>query len=64
MPKDTVAKLVMEHVLTLKTVIDAQAAGDNMKVYSSLRSAMGHMQMVADPLAEATVKRFPDKFTG
>ncbi|MGE3594480.1 MAG: hypothetical protein AB7N70_02955 [Dehalococcoidia bacterium] len=64
LPKDAVAALVMDHILTLKTVIDAQAAGDQAKVYDSLRSAMGHMQMVADPLAEATVQKFPDKFTG
>jgi hypothetical protein len=64
LPKETVAGLVMEHIVTLKTVIDAQAAGDQAKVYDGLRSAMGHMQMVADPLAEATVKKFPDKFTG
>lgn len=64
LPKDAVAALVMDHILTLKTVIDAQAAGDQPKVYDSLRSAMGHMQTVADPLAEATVQKFPDKFTG
>ena len=64
LPKDTVAKLIMEHVLTLKAIIDNQAAGDQMKVYSSLRTGMAHMQMVADPLAEATVKKFPDKFQG
>jgi hypothetical protein len=64
LPKDAVAALVMDHILTLKTVIDAQAAGDQAAVYDSLRSAMGHMQMVADPLAEATVQKFPEKFTG
>jgi plastocyanin len=64
LPKDVVAGLVKDHVLTLKDVIDAQAAGDQMKVYESLRMAMGHMQMVADPLADATAKKFPDTFGG
>jgi hypothetical protein len=27
-----------------------------------LRSATGHMRMIADPLAEAIVKQFPQKF--
>jgi hypothetical protein len=62
LPKAAVADLVKTHVLTLKDVIDAQAAGDQAKVYWSLRSAMAHMQMIADPLAEAIVKQFSDKF--
>ena len=64
LPKDTVAMLLREHVLGLKAVVDAQAVGDQPRVYSTLRTAMAHMQMVADPLAEATVKKFPDKFAG
>ncbi len=63
LPKDAMAGLVKDHVLTLKTVIDAQAAGNQAKAYTDLRTAMGHMQMVADGLAEGTVKKFPDKFT-
>ncbi len=47
---------------TLKDVIDAQAAGGQGKVYTALRSAMGHMQMIADPLADAIAKQFPAKF--
>jgi len=62
LPTDAVADLVKMHILTLKAVIDAQAAGDQTKTYASLRKAMGHMQMVADPLAEAIVKQFPDRF--
>ena len=64
LPKDVVADLVKTHVLTLKDVIDAQAAGDQAAVYMKLRMAMAHMQMVADPLADATAKKFPDKFGG
>ena len=62
LPKDVVAGLVKDHILTLKPVIDAQAAGDQTSVYTMLRAATGHMRMIADPLAEAIVKQFPQKF--
>ena len=62
LPKDVAAGLVKDHILTLKPVIDAQAAGDQPKVYTLLRFATGHMRMIADPLAEAIVKQFPQKF--
>jgi hypothetical protein len=62
LPKDVVAGLVKDHILTLKPVIDAQAAGDQPKVYTMLRAATAHMRMIADPLAEAIVKQFPQKF--
>ncbi len=62
LPKDTVAELVKTHVLTLKDVIDAQAAGDPVATYTKLREAFAHMGMIADPLAEAIVMQFPEKF--
>ncbi len=62
LPKATVADLVKTHVLTLKEVIDAQATKDPIKAYTALRTAAGHMHMIADPLAEAIVKQFPDRF--
>ncbi len=62
LPKAVVADLVKGHVLTLKTVIDAQLAGDAAKTYSTLREAAMHMQMIADPLADAIAKQFPGKF--
>jgi hypothetical protein len=62
LPKDVVAGLVRDHILTLKPVIDAQAAGDQPKVYTMLRSATIHMRMIADPLADAIVTQFPQKF--
>ena len=62
LPKEVVAALVQDHILTLKPVIDAQAAGDQPRVYTLLRLATGHMRMIADPLAEAIVKQFPQKF--
>src|ERR1051325_5754799 len=64
LPKATVAELVKGHILTLKDVIDAQAAKDYSKTYMLLRTATGHMHMIADPLADAIVKQFPDKFAG
>ena len=62
LPKSMVAELVKHHVVTLKNVIDAQAAKDQAMAYTALRAAAGHMAMLADPLAEAIVKQFPDKF--
>jgi hypothetical protein len=64
LPKSVVADLVKHHVVTLKDVIDAQATKDPAKAYQALRTAAGHMQAIADPLAEAIVKQFPDRFRG
>jgi hypothetical protein len=62
LPTSAVADLVKMHIVTLKDVIDAQAAGNTAKVYADLRKAFGHMGMVADPLAEAIVKQFASRF--
>lgn len=62
LPKQAVAELVKTHVLTLKDVIDAQAKADPIKSYTALRTAAGHMAMIADPLADAIVKQFPERF--
>ncbi len=64
LPKAAVADLVQHHVLTLKAVIDAQAARDQDRAFTALRVGAGHMQTVADPLAGAIVKQFPDRFAG
>jgi hypothetical protein len=64
LPKSVVADLVKHHVVTLKEVIDAQAAKDYTRAYAAERAAVAHMQMIADPLASAIVKQYPDKFTG
>lgn len=61
--KEAVADLVLEHVLTLKDVVDGQAAGRAGKAYAALRQAAGHMTMIARPLAGAIVAQFPEKFT-
>jgi len=62
LPKDVVAGLVKEHVLTLKNVIDAQAAKSPARAYEAMRSAAGHMSMIANPLADAIAKQFPARF--
>jgi hypothetical protein len=64
LPKPVVADLVKHHVLTLKAVIDAQAAKDQERAFTALRTGAGHMQMIADPLAGAIVKQFPTKIAG
>jgi hypothetical protein len=62
LPTDTVAELVRDHILTLKAVIDAQKANNQPAVYGNLRKALSHMQMIADPLSDAIVKQFPQRF--
>ncbi len=59
-----VEEMVKHHVTDLKAVVDAQKAGDQVKVYSSLREAYGHMGELATALADATAKKFPEKFDG
>ena len=60
--KATLTDLIKTHILTLKSVIDAQAAGNPVDAYTALRAAFAHMPMVGDPLSEAIVQQFPDKF--
>lgn len=62
LPKNVVADLVKDHILSLKTVIDAQATGNQPQVYTELRTAVGHMRMIGDPLAAAIAKQFPNRF--
>ena len=62
LPKAVVADLVKHHVVTLKDVIDAQASKSQGRAFMAQRAGAGHMQMIADPLAEAIVAQFPDKF--
>jgi hypothetical protein len=62
LPKDVVAGLVRDHAVGLKAVVDAQAKGDWATAYTKLREAAAHMQMIADPLAGAIAKQFPEKY--
>jgi hypothetical protein len=62
LPKDVVADLVRDHVVGLKSVVDAQGKSDWATAYAKLREAAAHMQMIADPLAAAIGKQFPEKY--
>jgi hypothetical protein len=62
LPAAAVEEGVKMHATTLKAVIDAQKAGDAPTVATSLRMAVNHMNALADAIAAATVKKFPDKF--
>jgi len=64
LPAAAVEEGVKMHITTLKTVIDAQKAGNQPLVYSSLRKAYGHMGEFAGVLADATAKKFPTTFRG
>jgi hypothetical protein len=62
LPRAVVADLVKHHVVALKDVIDAQAAKDPARAFTAQRTGAAHMQMIADPLAEAIVTQFPERF--
>jgi hypothetical protein len=62
LPAEAVQQLVVQHVLTLAPVVDAQGAQDYLAAYTALREAFAHMQMIADPLAEAIIQQFPENF--
>jgi hypothetical protein len=64
LPKDAVAELVKTHILGLKQVVDDQAAKDWPKASTDLGTAVGHMHMIADPLAAGIAKQHPDQFPG
>jgi hypothetical protein len=57
-----VAGLVRDHAVGLKAVVDAHAKGDWSAAYAKLREAAAHMRMIADPLAGAIAKQFPEKY--
>jgi sorbitol-specific phosphotransferase system component IIC len=40
----------------------AQAAGNPVQAYTVLCAAVGHVQVIADPLASAIAKRLPERF--
>jgi hypothetical protein len=62
LPKSAVEALVKTHAVTLKSVVDAQAMGDQARTYAALREAAMHMRMIADPIAGAIAKQFPERF--
>lgn len=62
LPTMVVADLVKGHVVGFKAAIDAQAKGDWVTAFAKTREAVMHMQMIADPLAGAISKQFPERF--
>jgi DNA-binding ferritin-like protein (Dps family) len=63
LPQATVTELVTAHVTGTKAVVDDQYAKSWTKAAADDRAAAMHMQMIGDPLADAIVKKFPDKFS-
>ncbi|MFN2557488.1 MAG: hypothetical protein ABR592_11595 [Nitriliruptorales bacterium] len=64
LPAAAVEEGIKMHITTLKSVVDAQKAGDQAKVYTQLREAYAHMGDLATTIADATAKKFPDKISG
>jgi hypothetical protein len=62
LPKGTVAELLTKHVSHLTMAIDAQAAGDAARAYDMLHMAAHQSRDIADPLVDATIAQFPDRF--
>jgi hypothetical protein len=62
LPTMVVADLVKGHVVGFKAAIDAQARGDWTTAFAKTREAVMHMEMIADPLAAAIAKQFPERF--
>ncbi len=62
LPTAVVADLVKGHVVGFKAAIDAQARGDWTTAFAKTREAVMHMGMIADPLAAAISKQFPERF--
>ena len=62
LPAPVVTDLVKAHVVGLKAAVDAQGQKDYATAYAKTREAAAHMQMIADPLADAITKQFPEKF--
>ncbi|MGQ0678649.1 MAG: hypothetical protein ACT4OM_03155 [Actinomycetota bacterium] len=56
LPEPDVAGVVLEHVTTLRKVIDAQATNDPVLTASELRIAAHHMDGISDFVANGTVK--------
>lgn len=62
LPKDTVVSLVKSHAGVLCSIIDLQAGPDRMAQFAKTRVGAEQIHQIADPIAEATVLKFPDKF--
>jgi hypothetical protein len=63
LPKEAVAEALIPHVTATFDAIDGVVAGDGTG-FEKLRIAAGHMPMLANTLAGAIAKQYPDKFSG
>ena len=61
LPADAVAEALIPHVDGTFDAIDAVVAGD-AEAFDLLKTAAGHMPMLANTLAGGIAKQFPDKF--
>ena len=64
LPAAALEENLQMHVLGLKAVVDAQAAGDETAHYTTLREAYAHMAMTAEALSGAIAGQQPEMFTG
>ena len=62
LPKGAVAELFKSHVEHLTAAIDAQAAGNAPLAYDMLSTAAHQSQEITDPLVDAIVAQFPERF--
>lgn len=62
LPKDAVIGIVQAHTAGLCGVINTQGSGDRATQFVKTRVAADQARQIADPLTEATVLKFPDKF--
>lgn len=64
LPKATLEKLITDHVLQTKAIVDAQAGDDWADTYKAIKTGFDHMSMIADPLAAAIASKQSSKFPG
>jgi hypothetical protein len=62
LPKGAVAELFKPHVEHLTAAIDAQAAGNAPLAYDMLHLAAHQSQEITDPLVDAIIAQFPERF--
>ena len=62
LPKGAVAELFKPHVTHLTGAIDAQAAGNAPMAYDMLHTAAHQSREITDPLVDAIVAQFPERF--
>jgi hypothetical protein len=62
LPADAVKSVLTDHVMQLKSQLDAYAAGEYETTWTTAREAYAHMWMLGGTLGDAIVARFPDQF--